>query len=103
MTLEGQFGVVYNLKRIRRIMKKYNIICPIRKANPYRKMMKATREHTVVPNLSQVHDLLYKMFYNVFDLGLIVGGTPNNFHSKLNMLLERTQPLFMDIYENSSN
>ena len=51
MTLEGQFGVVYNLKRIRRIMKKYNIICPIRKANPYRRMMKATREHTVVPNL----------------------------------------------------
>ena len=32
-------------------MKKYNIICPIRKANPYRRMMKATQEHTVVPNL----------------------------------------------------
>lgn len=51
MTLEGQYGIVYNLKRIRRIMKKYNIICPIRKANPYRRMMKANREHTVVPNL----------------------------------------------------
>ncbi|QKY69402.1 hypothetical protein Len3610_07160 [Lentibacillus sp. CBA3610] len=51
MTLEGQYGIVYNLKRIRRIMKKYNIICPIRKANPYRRMMKVTREHTVVPNL----------------------------------------------------
>lgn len=51
MTLEGQFGVVYNLKRIRRIMKKYAIICPIRKANPYRRMMKATQEHRVVPNL----------------------------------------------------
>ncbi len=37
MTLEGQFGIVYNLKRIRRIMKKYNIMCPIRKANPYQK------------------------------------------------------------------
>ena len=32
-------------------MRKFNIICPIRKANPYRRMMKATREHTVVPNL----------------------------------------------------
>jgi hypothetical protein len=32
-------------------MRKFNIICPIRKANPYRSMMKATREHTVVPNL----------------------------------------------------
>jgi len=51
MTLEGQFGIIYNLKRIRRIMKKYNIICPIRRANPYRRMMKATREHTVLPNL----------------------------------------------------
>lgn len=51
MTLEGQFGIIYNLKRIRRIMKKYEIICPIRKANPYRRMMKATKEHSVLPNL----------------------------------------------------
>lgn len=51
MTLAGQFNVKYNLKRIRRIMKKYGIICPIRKANPYRRMMKATQEHRVVPNL----------------------------------------------------
>jgi putative transposase len=51
MTLAGQFKVVFNLKRIRRIMKKYGIICPIRKVNPYRKMMKATKEHRVVPNL----------------------------------------------------
>lgn len=51
MTLAGQFNVVYNLKRIRRIMKKYGIKCPIRKANPYRRMMKATHEHRVVPNL----------------------------------------------------
>ncbi|MEH7123368.1 IS3 family transposase [Bacillus sp. JJ1773] len=51
MTLAGQFNVVFNLKRIQRIMKKYGIICPIRKANPYRRMMKATQEHRVVPNL----------------------------------------------------
>lgn len=51
MTLAGQFSVVYNLKRIRRIMKKYSIFCPIRKANPYRRMMKATQEHSVMPNL----------------------------------------------------
>jgi transposase InsO family protein len=51
MTLAGQFNVKYNLKRIRRIMNKYAIICPIRKANPYRRMMKATQEHRVVPNL----------------------------------------------------
>lgn len=51
MTLKGQFKIIYNLKRIRRIMKKYDIICPIRKANPYRRMAKATKEHTVLPNL----------------------------------------------------
>ncbi len=51
MTLMGQFNINYNLKRIRRIMKKYNIFCPIRKANPYRRMAKATKEHTVLPNL----------------------------------------------------
>ena len=51
MTLAGQFNVKYNLKRIRRIMNKYDIICPIRKANPYKRMMKATQEHRVVPNL----------------------------------------------------
>lgn len=51
MTLAGQFNIVYNLKRIRRIMKKYNIFCPFRKANPYRRLMKATQEHSVAPNL----------------------------------------------------
>jgi putative transposase len=51
MTLAGQYGIIYNLKRIRRIMKKYGIICPIRKTNPYRRMIKATKEHSVLPNL----------------------------------------------------
>jgi len=51
MTLKHHYGIVYNLKRIRRIMKKYGIICPIRKANPYRRMMKATKEDTVLPDL----------------------------------------------------
>jgi len=51
MTLAGQYSIIYNLKRIRRIMKKFEIICPLRKANPYKRMLKATREHTVLPNL----------------------------------------------------
>lgn len=50
MTLENQYGITYNLKRIRRIMKKYKIICPIRKANPYRRMAKATKDHRTCPN-----------------------------------------------------
>jgi len=51
MTLRREYSIIYNLKRIRRIMKKYDIVCPIRKANPYRRMMKATKEHRVVANL----------------------------------------------------
>lgn len=51
MTLEKEFNIIMNLKSIRRIMKKYNLLCPIRKANPYRRMMKATKEHTTLPNL----------------------------------------------------
>ena len=31
-------------------MRKYNITCPIRKANPYKRIAKATKEHRVVPN-----------------------------------------------------
>lgn len=51
MVLEDHFKINYNLKKIRRIMKKYDIKCGIRKANPYRRMMKSTKEHTVLPNL----------------------------------------------------
>ncbi|HEY5525529.1 MAG TPA: IS3 family transposase, partial [Clostridium sp.] len=51
MVLEQEENIVFSRKRIQRIMQKFSIICPIRKANPYRRMMKATREHTVVPNI----------------------------------------------------
>lgn len=51
MTLESNFNIIYNLKRIRRVMKKFDIICSMRKANAYRRMMKATKEHTVLPNV----------------------------------------------------
>lgn len=51
MVLQNKFNTNYNLKRIRRIMKKYGIVCLIRKANPYRRMAKATKEHRTLPNL----------------------------------------------------
>ncbi len=50
MTLKNEFNIIYNLKRIRRIMRKYNIVCNIRKANPYKSMAKATKEHTTLKN-----------------------------------------------------
>ena len=40
-----------NLKKIRRLMKKYNLFCPIRKANPYRRIAKALRTSIVADNI----------------------------------------------------
>ena len=51
MTLENVFNINYNRKKIQRIMRKYDIVCPKRKTNPYKKMAKSTKEHRVVPNL----------------------------------------------------
>ena len=51
MVLDNEFNVHFNLKKIRRLMKKYGLKCPIRQANPYRRMMKATQEHTTCENI----------------------------------------------------
>ena len=45
--------VIMNLKKIRRLMKKYGLICPIRKANAYRRMAKALKTSNVADNLLQ--------------------------------------------------
>lgn len=50
MTLEGEFRILFNRKRIQRIMRKYSIICPIRRPNPYKKMCQATAEHFTFKN-----------------------------------------------------
>ena len=43
--------IIMNVKKIRRLMKKYNLFCPIRKANPYRRMAKALKTNNVADNL----------------------------------------------------
>lgn len=43
--------VIMNVKKIRRLMKKYGLFCPIRKANPYRRMAKALATNNVAPNI----------------------------------------------------
>lgn len=50
MILENDYQIKYSRKKIQRIMRKYNIVCPHRKPNPYKKIAKATKEHQVVPN-----------------------------------------------------
>jgi transposase InsO family protein len=44
-------SIVMNIKKIRRLMQKYGLKCSIRKANPYRRMMKAMKTSNVAPNL----------------------------------------------------
>ena len=43
--------IIMNVKKIRRLMKKYNLFCPIRQANPYRRMAKALKTNNVADNL----------------------------------------------------
>ena len=49
MILENEFNIIDNLKKIRRIMRKYKIICPHRRPTPYKNIAKATKEHRTVP------------------------------------------------------
>lgn len=43
--------VIMNLKKIRRLMDKYNLSCLVRKANPYRRMARALKTSSVADNL----------------------------------------------------
>ena len=53
--LKRDYGVVLSRKKIQKIMRENNILCPIRKANPYRQMWKATKEDKISPNLLERH------------------------------------------------
>ena len=43
-------GWLMNLKKIRRLMRKYGLRCPYRGPNPYRQMARALKTNTVFPN-----------------------------------------------------
>ena len=43
--------VLMNLKKIYRLMRKYNLKCPIRKANPYQRMLRAMKTGNTAPNI----------------------------------------------------
>ena len=43
-------GVRMNHKKIRRLMRKFSLVCPIRKANPYRQLAKALRTNVIADN-----------------------------------------------------
>ena len=51
--LHMDIPVIMNLKKIRRLMKKYHLICPHRGPNPYKQMAKALKTNHVADNLLQ--------------------------------------------------
>ena len=44
-------GILMNRKKIKRLMKKYDLFCPIRKANPYRRMARALKSDNYAADL----------------------------------------------------
>ena len=48
-----------NLKKIRRLMKKFNLVCPIRRPNPYRRMARDMQTNHVAPNVVNREFRLY--------------------------------------------
>lgn len=52
-------AVIMNIKKIRRLMHKFNLLCPIRRANPYRRMANALKTSNVAPDLLQRQFLAY--------------------------------------------
>lgn len=50
-----RIGVVMNQKKISRLMNKYHLFCPIRKANPARRMAKALKTSNYAENMLNRH------------------------------------------------
>jgi transposase InsO family protein len=44
-------NVRMNIKKIRRLMQKFHLLCPIRRPNPYRQMMRAMKTNNVAKNI----------------------------------------------------
>jgi len=51
ITLETDYGVIMNHKRIKRIMREKKLVVKIRKINPYKMIMKKTQEHRTFENV----------------------------------------------------
>ena len=51
MILQREFKQNYSRKKIGSVMRNNNLVCAIKRANPYRKIWKATKEDKIAPNL----------------------------------------------------
>lgn len=55
MRLMCDYGICMNLKKIRRLMHKFDLICPIRKVNPIKAMIRAQQSDKVYANVLNRH------------------------------------------------
>lgn len=51
MRLLHDCSTIMNVKKIRRLMRKYGVVCPIRKPNPYRRAAKAMATNNISENI----------------------------------------------------
>ena len=55
MRLDRDYGICMNLKKIRRLMKKFDLICPIRKINPVKMILRAQQSNKTYSNVLNRH------------------------------------------------
>lgn len=55
MRLKRDFGICMNLKKIRRLMRKFDLICPIRKKNPVKAILRAQQSNKTYSNVLNRH------------------------------------------------
>jgi len=51
MLLRSEKNIIMNHKKVLSIMRKYKLLSKVRRKNPYKHMLKATSEHSVVKNI----------------------------------------------------
>ena len=51
MVLQNEFNIIFNIKKIRRLMKKYNLECPTRRKDPYKELAKKKKENNLYKNI----------------------------------------------------
>ena len=74
MYLESE-GIRMNLKKIRRLMRKFNLMCPIRNANPRRRMIMSMKESQIFSNrLNRIFDADYPGRHLLTDITYIKYG-----------------------------
>lgn len=102
MTLLREYRIVMNLKKIRRLMRKYGLVCPKRCPNPYKRIAKALKTNNVADN---VLNRDFKKGYGQVILSDITYLFYGKHHDKLAYLSSTKDPTTMQVpaYKVSNN